>query len=192
MALINEDVVSFSFNQSDTGVLIALAIFVVLGLLFGAKKTAARLVLDVLACFGSILIANIVLPYLQPMAWYQNVITTLGNNATLVNWIANILLIVISGAVLFAILKLIVFHLIDDTNKDAPVVSRLLGVLFGVCDWLILLLAASFLFAALPKWLGSNTPDWITQANDYLSSSLIVGKLMAMYTKVITSLGIAA
>lgn len=181
---------SFTFNNADTGVLIALAAFILIGLLFGAKKTGARIVLDVISGFAGIFLANLTLPYLATMDWYLKVVAFFQGNSTLVNWIAQILLSCIYGAILFFILKLIFFHLIDDM-KESPVLSRIIGMLIGAADWLILLLTVGFLVSAIPGWLGTNTPSWISDANTYLGQSVILGKLMELYNVVLKSLGIA-
>lgn len=188
--MIFEDTVDLtpSWKNSDWVVLVALIAFVVLGLLIGAKKLGARIVGEAVAVIGSLALANIVLPYLYPMEWYQKVITTLFNNAVLVNWIFYILLSAAFYAVIFCLWKLVFNHLIDGV-KDAPVVSRIFGAIIGAADWAILLIAVCFLFAALPNWLGTNTPSWVTDAHDYLGSSIFANKLVSLFNQLTQLLG---
>jgi len=81
-----------SWNNADWVVLVILVAFLALGLLFGAAKLGARIIGYPVAVLGSMVLANIVLPYLYPMGWYQSVISALWNNKTLVNWLFYILL----------------------------------------------------------------------------------------------------
>jgi hypothetical protein len=179
-----------TFNGSDWGVLGALAVFVLLGLLFGATKTGLKIVNYVLSGFLSVFIANIILPYLIPMEWYQKIVTTFGGNDAAVNWLATILLTCVSFGVVFLILSLLAKIFVAALSQG-KVITRLVGMIIGALDWFILLLAVSFLFAALPRWLGTNTPDWITQANNYLTSSTILGKLMELYNAILSALHLA-
>lgn len=183
-----DSAVSIDWNNSDTVIIVALVAFCVLGLLLGAKKLFAKIVGQFVAVIGSLALANIVLPYLTPMEWYQKIVTTLWNNAALVNWVFYILL---SGAFYGAIMliwKLVIDRLIEGM-KETPILSRIFGVLIGAADWAILLIAAVFLFSALPNWLGSNTPSWVTGVNTSLSTSVFAGKLTALFNQLINLLG---
>jgi hypothetical protein len=176
------------WNNSDWVFLVALLVFLGLGLLLGAKKIAARIVGEAVAILGSLALANLVLPYLYPMEWYQKAISILFGSATAVNWIFYLLL---SGAfygAIFLLWKLVFNHLINGV-KDAPVVSRILGMILGFADWAILLLAVAFLFAALPSWLGSAAPGWVTYGHDYLGSSQFAGGLVDLCAKLVNLLG---
>lgn len=179
-----------TFNGSDWGVLGALGVFLILGLIFGATKTGLKIVNYVLSGFLSVFIANIILPYLIPMEWYQKVITTFGGNDAAVNWLATIILTGLAFSVVFLILSLIAKAFVAALSQG-KVMTRIVGMIIGAIDWFILLLAVSFLLAALPRWLGTNTPDWITQANDYLTSSTILGKLMEIYNAILSALHLA-
>lgn len=186
----NMILIDYNFNGSDWGVLGALAVFVLLGLLFGASKTGAKIVLYVVSGFAGIFIANIVLAYIQPMDWYVKVVDFFKGNSTAVNWIATIVLTGIASTLLLLILTLISNLFIDSLNKG-KVLTRIVGMVIGVLDWAVLLVVASFIFAALPRWLGASTPSWITQANDYLANSSILGRLITLYDTILTSLGLA-
>ncbi|MCI2111812.1 MAG: CvpA family protein [Bacilli bacterium] len=181
---------STSFNGSDWGVLGVLVLFLLFGLIFGATKIGAKIVLYVVSAFLSIFVANIVLPYLTPLDWYQNVISVLGN-PTLVNWIATIIVGIVAFGLIFGLLSLIVNPLIKALEK-AKVLTRVLGLFLGAADWAILVIAVSFLLVALTGWLGTNSPNWLTTANDYVASSTIAGKLVELYEKVLPALGITA
>jgi hypothetical protein len=92
--MVFDDVTSLnpSWNNADWVVLVILVAFLALGLLFGAAKLGARIIGYPVAVLGSMVLANVVLPYLYPMGWYQSVISALWNNKTLVNWLFYILL----------------------------------------------------------------------------------------------------
>jgi hypothetical protein len=182
-------VAGLSFNQTDTVVLVVLAAFILLGLIFGAKELAAHIVCDAISTLLGLFLANIVLKVIEPMDFYQKIIATLWNNATLVNWIAYILLSSLIGGLLYWILKLIFKALIKGT-KDAPLLNRLLGVILGIADWAILLISVTFLLTLIPTWLGNNTPSWVQESNTYLSSSLIVGKMMEYFRSLLSLLGL--
>jgi hypothetical protein len=181
---------TLSFNQSDTVVLIVLGVCVLLGLLLGAKEVAARIVCDAISTLLGLFLANIVLKVIEPMDFYQKIIASLWNNATLVNWIAYLLLSGVIGGIIYLILKLI-FKAIIKGIKDSPVLSRILGVILGVADWAIILISVTFLLTLIPTWFGNNTPSWVQDSNTYLSSSLIIGKLMEYFRSLLSLLGIA-
>ena len=181
---------TLSFNQSDTVVLIALGVFVLLGLLLGAKEVAARIVCDAISILLGLFLANIVLSAIEPMDFYQKIIASLWNNATLVNWIAYFLLSALIGGILFLILKLI-FKAIIKGTQELPLLSRILGVILGVADWAILLISATFILTLVPTWFGTNTPSWVQDCNTFLSSSLIVGKIMEYFRSLLSLLSLA-
>jgi len=187
----NMVLIDMNFNISDWAVLALLALFILLGLLFGATELGAKIVLYVISVFLSIFVSGIALPYLQVMPWYQTVITTLGGNATLVNWIATIIVAGLAFGIILLILSLISKAVIG-LLKKGKILTRIVGMALGAADWVIVLLVVSFLFAALPGWLGSNTPDFINVANNYISQSTIIGKLMELYRQVLPILGITA
>ena len=178
-----------SWNNADWVVLVILVAFLALGLLFGAAKLGARIIGYPVAVLGSMVLANVVLPYLYPMGWYQSVISALWNNKTLVNWLFYILLTIAFFAVIFGLWKLIFDHLID-AAKASPLFSRILGLVLGFVDWAILLGVVAFLFSALPTWLGQNTPDWVTNAHNYLGSSIFGNKLIELFTQLVNMLGV--
>jgi len=181
---------TLSFNQSDTVVLIALGVFVLLGLLLGAKEVAARIVCDAISILLGLFLANIVLNAIEPMDFYQKIIASLWNNAALVNWTAYLLLSALIGGILFLILRLI-FKAIIKGIKELPVLSRILGIILGVADWAILLISVTFILTLVPTWLGTNTPSWVQDSNDFLSSSLIIGKIMEYFRSLLSLLSLA-
>jgi hypothetical protein len=164
-----------------------LAALVLLGLLFGAKKVAARIVGQFVAVIASLALANVLLKYLEPMDWYKSVVNFM-HNETVVNWIFYVLLSGVIYAVIFLLWRLIFNHLIEDM-KDSPVVSRIFGAILGACVWAVLLFTVVFFLSALPTWLGSNTPTQLIEAKDYLSRSLISNKLVDLFNSLINLLG---
>jgi hypothetical protein len=181
---------SIDWNNSDTGIIIALAVFALIGLLFGANRLGGQIVGQFVAVLGGLALANIILPKFISMDWYQQVIKALWNNAQLVSWLFYILLSAAGYLILSLLWRLLVLKLID-ASKKTPVLSRILGLVLGVLDWAILLVAACMLFAALPGWLGTNAPDWVKQADDYLTNSVIAGKLIPLFKQLLAYLGIA-
>jgi hypothetical protein len=177
-----------SWNNADLIVVCVLVAFVILGLIFGAKKVAARIVGQFVAVIASLALANLLLAYLSPMSWYKNVVSALWNNAALVGWVFYILFSGAIYAILFLIWRLTFNHLIDDM-KDSPVLSRIFGALLGVCDWAVLLFVTVFFLTMLPSWLGTNTPEGIKTASNYLSSSIITNKLVELFNSLISILG---
>jgi hypothetical protein len=177
-----------SWNNADLIVVCALAAFVLLGLIFGAKKVAARIVGQFVAVIASLALANLLLAYVAPMDWYKNVVSTLWNNTALVGWIFYILFSGAIYAIFFLIWRLVFNHLIDDM-KDSPILSRIFGAILGACDWAILLFVVVFFLTALPSWLGANTPAGVKTAYDYLSSSRISNKLVELFNSLISALG---
>ena len=182
---INTDI---SWNNADLIVVCVLAAFVLLGLIFGAKKVAARIVGQFVAVIASLALANLLLAYVAPMDWYKNIVTTLWNNTALVGWIFYILFSGVIYAVFFLIWRLVFNHLIDGM-KDSPVLSRIFGAVLGVCDWAVLLFATVFFLTMLPSWLGANTPEGLKTAYQYLSSSVITNKLVELFNSLISALG---
>lgn len=187
---INFDIadLKIDWNSADTIVICALAVFVLIGLIFGAKKVAARIVGQFVAVIASLALANVILKNVAPMEWYQNVIKALWNNATLVNWVFYVLSSVLIFAVLFLLWRLVFNHLIDDL-KDSPILSRIFGMVLGACDWAIILFVIVFLLTMLPNWLGANTPEWIANAYGTLQTSAISNKLVELFDSLINLLG---
>jgi len=184
------DLRTLSFNQTDTVVLIALAVFVLFGLLFGAKQIGARIICDFASCLFGLFFANMVLSKIEPLDFYRSIIASLWNNAILVNWIAYLLLALIIGGLLYLVLKLIFGGIVKGT-KNSPVLSRVLGLVLGIADWAILLVSITFILTLIPTWFGSNTPSWVIDSNNYLSSSLIIVKLMGYFRILLSLLGLA-
>jgi hypothetical protein len=176
-----------SWNNADLIVICVLAALVLLGLLFGAKKVAARIVGQFVAVIASLALANVLLKYLEPMDWYKSVVNFM-HNETVVNWIFYVLLSGVIYAVIFLLWRLIFNHLIEDM-KDSPVVSRIFGAILGACVWAVLLFTVVFFLSALPTWLGNNTPTQLIEAKDYLSRSLISNKLVDLFNSLINLLG---
>ena len=191
MGFIFQDIdMTISWNNSDLIVLLALAALMVLGLLFGAKKLAARIVGQFVAVIASLSLANVALAYVAPLSWYQSLIATLGNNAIWVNWVFFILFSGVIYLVFFFVWRLIFNHLIDGL-KEVPFLSRIFGMILGICDWAVLLFIAVFFLTALPNWLGSNTPAELIAARDYLANSLISNKLVELFDSLIHLLGVS-
>jgi hypothetical protein len=186
--LLYEDV-QINWNNTDTIVIVCLAVFALIGLLFGANRLGGQIVGQFVAVLGGMALANIVLPYLASMDWYKSVVTALWNNTQLVSWIFYILLSAVFYLLINLLWRLVILRLIDSA-KSAPVLSRLLGLLLGVMDWAILLVITCILFAALPGWLGQNAPEWVTNADHYLSSSQIGGYLVPLFKQLLYLLGI--
>lgn len=65
-----------------------------------------------------------------------------------------------------------------------------MGIILAVAMWAILLVGASFVFSFIGKNLGSSTPEWITNASNTLSSSLIVGKMIEWMQQLWVLLGL--
>lgn len=188
MGIILENIsTEISWNNADLIVICALAALVLLGLLFGAKKVAARIVGQFVAVIASLALANVLLKYLEPMDWYKSVVNFM-HNETVVNWIFYVLLSGVIYAVIFLLWRLIFNHLIEDM-KDSPVVSRIFGAILGACVWAVLLFTVVFFLSALPTWLGSSTPTQLIEAKDYLSRSLISNKLVDLFDSLINLLG---
>lgn len=188
MGIILENIsTEISWNNADLIVICALVALVLLGLLFGAKKVAARIVGQFVAVIASLALANVLLKYLEPMDWYKSVVNFM-HNETVVNWIFYVLLSGVIYAVIFLLWRLIFNHLIEDM-KDSPVVSRIFGAILGACVWAVLLFTVVFFLSALPTWLGSNTPTQLIEAKDYLSRSLISNKLVDLFNSLINLLG---
>jgi|LAHS01.1.fsa_nt_gb uncharacterized membrane protein required for colicin V production len=179
---------NIDWNNADTIVICALAVFVLVGLIFGAKKVAARIVGQFVGVIASLSLANLILKNVAPMDWYQNVVKTLWNNTALVGWLFYILFSSAIYAVFFLLWRLVFNHLIDDM-KDSPILSRIFGAILGACDWAILLFVIVFFLTMLPNWLGTNTPDWITNAYTTLSTSKISNKLVELFNSLINLLG---
>ena len=179
---------NIDWNNADTIVICALAVFVLVGLIFGAKKVAARIVGQFVGVITSLSLANLILKNVAPMDWYQNVVKTLWNNTALVGWLFYILFSSAIYAVFFLLWRLVFNHLIDDM-KDSPILSRIFGAILGACDWAILLFVIVFFLTMLPNWLGTNTPDWITNAYTTLSTSKISNKLVELFNSLINLLG---
>ncbi|MFA6620435.1 MAG: CvpA family protein [Bacilli bacterium] len=176
------------WNSADTIVICALAVFMLIGLIFGAKKVAARIVGQFVAVVASLALANVILKNVAPMDWYQNVIKTLWNNAILVNWVFYVLFSGVIYAVLFLLWRLVFNHLIDDL-KDSPILSRIFGMVLGACDWAIILFVIVFFLTMLPSWFGASTPEWITNAYNTLQTSAISNKLVELFDSLINLLG---
>jgi hypothetical protein len=188
MGIILENIsTEISWNNADLIVICALVALVLLGLLFGAKKVAARIVGQFVAVIASLALANVLLKYLEPMDWYKSVVNFM-HNETVVNWIFYVLLSGVIYAVIFLLWRLIFNHLIEDM-KDSPVVSRIFGAILGACVWAVLLFTVVFFLSALPTWLGNNTPTQLIEAKDYLSRSLISNKLVDLFNSLINLLG---
>ena len=130
--LLYEDV-QINWNNTDTIVIVCLAVFALIGLLFGANRLGGQIVGQFVAVLGGMALANIVLPYLASMDWYKSVVTALWNNTQLVSWIFYILLSAVFYLLINLLWRLVILRLIDSA-KSAPVLSRLLGLLLGVME----------------------------------------------------------
>jgi uncharacterized membrane protein required for colicin V production len=174
-----------SFNSSDSTVLIILAVLVLIGLIFGASQTAGKIISGVAAAFLAPFFANMIMPSFATTSLYTTMMGWFGGNETLGNWVIFIILIVIIGAVISLVMWLLI-----KLFKVHPFTNRIMGIILAVAMWAILLVGASFVFSFIGKNLGSSTPEWITNASNTLSSSLIVGKMIEWMQQLWVLLGL--
>jgi hypothetical protein len=162
-----------AYNNSDTILLSLLAVFVLIGLIFGASQAIGKIVGGVASAFLAPFLANMIMPTLASTDLYAMVLSWFGGNTTLGNWVVFLALFAVIAGVIS-----LVFWLIVKLFKATPFTTRILGVVLAVAIWAIVLVGASFVFSFVGKNLGDSTPEWITVCSNTLSSSLITGKMI--------------
>jgi uncharacterized membrane protein required for colicin V production len=177
---------TLSFNSSDTTMLIILAVLVAIGLIFGASQTAGKIIAAVAAAFLAPFFANMIMPTLSTTSLYSTMMGWFGGNETLGNWVIFIILIIIIGAVISLVMWLLI-----KLFKAHPFTNRIMGIILAIAMWAIILVGASFVFSFIGKNLGTSTPQWISDASNTLSSSLIVGKMIEWMQQLWVLLGLA-